>query len=69
MKATREIPQARVFIPNKGHHDYTDAKRFGELTFVTKGVQNKYGVANIARVWEDALEASLPTDYILQTDY
>lgn len=62
-----ELSQARVFIPNKGYHDYTDAKRYGELSFVTTGIQNKFGVANMARLWEDALADSLPTDYILQT--
>ena len=65
MESIRET--RRVFIPNKGHHDYTDAKRYGELVFVTKGIQNKFSVANMARCWEAALEDSLPTDYILQT--
>jgi len=66
MEDIRETPQ-RVFIPNKGHHDYSDAKRFGALHFVTKGIQNKYGIANMARCWEAALEDSCPTDFILQT--
>ena len=65
MEPIREFQ--KVFIPNKGHHDYTDAKRYGELIFVTKGIQNKFSVANMARCWEDALEYSQPTDYILQT--
>lgn len=57
----------KVFIPNKGFHDYTDAKRFGQLVFVTKGTQNKYGVSNMARCWDAALKDSTPQDYILIT--
>ena len=57
----------KVYIPNKGHHDYTDAKRFGSLSFVTKGSQNKFGVANMARCWDAAIENSSPHDYILVT--
>ena len=63
----KEEKEIKVFIPNKGFHDYTDAKRFGTLTFVTKGSQNKYGVSNMARCWDAALEESSPSDYILLT--
>ena len=57
----------KVFIPNKSHHDYSDAKRFGELTYVTSGVQNKYNTTLMARLWEDALKESTEYDYLLQT--
>ena len=59
--------EPRVYVPNKGFHDYTDAKRYGSLHFVTTGVQNKYGVSNMARCWMDALSDSSPDDFILQT--
>ena len=61
------MEDVKVFIPNKGFHDYTDAKRFGVLTFVTTGLQNKYGVSNMARCWDAALQSSTPNDYILIT--
>ena len=57
----------KVFIPNKGSHDYTNAKRFGELTYVTSGYQNKYNVGTMIRCWRHALLDSTPEDYILQT--
>ena len=63
----KEEKEIKVFIPNKGFHDYTDAKRFGALTFVTKGSQNKFGVSNMARCWDSALKDSSPHDYILVT--
>ena len=57
----------KVFIPNKSHHDYSDAKRFGELIYVTSGVQNKYNTTLLARLWEDVLKKSSAEDFILQT--
>lgn len=57
----------KVFIPNKSHHDYSDAKRFGELIYVTSGVQNKFNTTLMARLWEDVLKKSNKDDYILQT--
>ena len=59
--------EVKVFIPNKGFHDYTDAKRFGTLTYVTTGSQNKFGVSNMARCWDAAIQDSSPSDYILLT--
>lgn len=61
------IREPKVFIPNKGYHDYSDAMRFGQLCYVTTGVQNKYGVSNMARCWAAALADSNPDDFILQT--
>src|SRR3990167_9797299 len=57
----------KVFIPNKSFHDFSDAKRFGELVYVTSGVQNKYNTTLMARLWQDALQESSHDDYILQT--
>lgn len=57
----------KVFIPNKGSHDYTDAKRFGTLEYVTSGYQNKYSIGSMIRCWKHALIESSPDDYILQT--
>ena len=59
--------EAKVFIPNKGFHDYTDAKRFGEIIYITTGSQNKFGVSNMARCWDAAIKDSSPHDYILVT--
>lgn len=58
---------AKVFIPNKGAHDYSDALRFGSLEFVTKGQINAYAVNTMARVWNEALKDSSPDDWIMLT--
>ncbi len=57
----------KVFIPNKGVHDYSDAERYGQIVFVTKGEQSKNAVGKMARRWADVLKNSSPNDYILVT--
>lgn len=58
---------AKVFVPNLSNHNFTDAKRYGELIYVTKGEQAKFGVNSMARCWTAALEQSQPDDYIIIT--
>lgn len=55
----------KVFIPNKGGHDYSDAERFGELIFVTEGTQNRFATAGIYRAFIDAMVDSDKMDYFL----
>lgn len=57
----------KVFIPNLSNHNFIDAKRYGQLVFITKGEQAKYSVNSMARCWAAAMEDSKPTDYILLT--
>ena len=57
----------KVFIPNKGSHDYSEAKKFGELSFVTSGMMNPYNVGKLVRCWERALRYSDKDDYIVVT--
>jgi hypothetical protein len=57
----------KVYIPNKSGHLYDDAKRYGELVFVTAGVQNKYSVNHMVRVWSEVLKDSSPEDCIVLT--
>ena len=55
----------KVYIPNKGGHDYSHAARFGEIIFVTEGTQNRFAIANIYRAFVDAMEGSDKMDYFL----
>ena len=57
----------KVFIPNKSGHIYDDAKRYGEIVFVTAGLQNKYSVNQMTRIWNDALKNSKADDLIVLT--
>lgn len=54
-----------VYVINKSSHDYSEAERFGELIFLSKGRRNKLAVASMYREFEESLKHSEPTDYIL----
>lgn len=58
---------SKVFVPNKGAHDYSDAERFGELEYVTKGQINSFAVGTMARIWAESLKDSSPDDWIILT--
>ena len=58
---------SKVYIINKGGHDHSDAKRFGELIFLSEGAINRYSTGNIYRIFTEGLVDSLPEDYILIT--
>jgi hypothetical protein len=55
----------KVFIVSGGGHDYSDAKRFGELVFCTDEVVRKDDVAQMYRVLSHALSESNPEDCII----
>jgi hypothetical protein len=55
----------KIYIPNKGSHNYTDADRYGSVVYVTKGEQNRYAIGTMVRNWVKVLRASTPEDYIL----
>jgi len=57
----------KVYITNDGGHDYSDAKRFGELVWCTEGSLDKEDTAQMYRELGDALYDSMPEDYLLLT--
>lgn len=58
----------KVFVPNFGAgHDYSDAKRYGELVFVTEGSINPFDTGVMNRAWMKALENSSEDDYLVVT--
>ena len=57
----------KVFIPNKGPHDYTEAERFGDLVFCTVGSLDKFDTAEMYRELDDAMHDSQPDDYLIIT--
>ena len=60
-----QIHTPKVFIPNKGFHDYQRAERFGELVYITEGSLNRFEVNQLARQCDEALRVATPGDYIL----
>lgn len=55
----------KVYIINKGGHDYNDAKRFGRLVYLSEGIMNRYSVGRIYREFSSVLKDSHKDDYIL----
>lgn len=58
---------AKVYVVNKGGHNYSDAKRFGELHFLSEGPISKFAVSKIYREFAMQLRESTPNDFILIT--
>jgi hypothetical protein len=57
----------KVLIPNKSHHDFRAAKEFGELTFMSHGPINRFNPNEMARMFEEHIANSSPTDYLVCT--
>ena len=57
----------KVYVPNLGTHDYSDAERYGDLVYVTKGNVHRYAVPAMVRAWVKSLQDSKPDDYIMVT--
>ena len=71
MSEQENLPQCnkmqKVFIMNKGAHDYSDALRYGEISFCTDGLVAKYNTSQMVRIFNDAFKDSDAEDYILMT--
>lgn len=57
----------KVYIVNKSGHDFSDAERFGDLVFMTRGTINRYAVNVIFREFNQYLKDSKPEDFIIVT--
>ena len=57
----------KVFIINRGGHDHSDAKRFGELVYLSEGAVNRYAITEMYREFVQVLKTSNEEDYILLT--
>lgn len=55
----------KVFVINKGYHDYSDARRFGQIEFMSEGSLNKYCVGTILRQFKPFIDQSEGEDFIL----
>lgn len=55
----------KVYIVNKSSHDFSHAKHFGELVFLSYGSMNRYATNNMCREFKDSMKSSSPDDYIV----
>lgn len=61
------ILSTKVYVINKGGHNYSDAARFGELIFMSEGSQNRFAVSATYRSFVETMQGSNEDDYILVT--
>ena len=54
-----------VFIVNKSAHDFSAARDFGRITFMSEGPMNRYSCNNMYRVFSDSMKKSTKNDYIV----
>jgi ATP/ADP translocase len=55
----------KVYVVNKSTHDLEEAKRFGELVYLSIGTVSKFATTNMVRLFTRKLQDSEAHDYIL----
>ena len=65
----RNIPEektmGKVFIVNRSSHDFSPAKKFGEIVFLSEGPMNRYSTNNMHRIFKEVMSDSDEGDYIV----
>ena len=59
------LRRPRVYVPNKGAHDYSAATTFGDLVFITEGTINKFAIDTYYRSAIDSMMDSQAQDFLL----
>jgi len=54
-----------VYIVNKSSHDFSAARNYGKLIFLSEGPMNRYSTNNMLRVFADKMSDSKKDDYIV----
>lgn len=55
----------RVFITNSAGHDFSNAKQFGELVWVTKGFVSFHSLDRLKHILSEKLQDTNKDDYLL----
>jgi hypothetical protein len=55
----------KVFIVNRGCHDYSKAQEFGTLVVMSEGSFSRFATGKIFREFEKSVKSSEPEDLIL----
>jgi len=59
------MTKRKVFVINQSSHDYSSAKDFGRLVYMTTGSINRFACSKMARIFENHLKNSTEHDYLL----
>jgi len=55
----------KVYIVNKSNHDFSPARNYGELVFLSEGPMNRYSTNNMMRAFTEKMRLSHDDDYIV----
>lgn len=55
----------KVFVPNRSHHDFADAARFGDIVYLTDGIVNRFQINQIYRQCKAIMKDATEQDFIL----
>jgi hypothetical protein len=55
----------KVFVVSKSGHDFSDARRYGELVTISEGIVDKWEINHMHRIASEAMKGSSSEDYIL----
>ena len=58
---------SKVYIINDSGHDYKEAEKYGELTYLTRGKVASYATNQHYRTFAEIMSDASPNDYILVT--
>jgi hypothetical protein len=55
----------KVYVVNKSAHDFSEARLYGEVVFLSEGPMNRYATNNMHRRFTQLLQHSSKDDYIV----
>ena len=55
----------KVYIPNRSHHDFSQAKKYGDLVFITEGSVDRFNLSELFRAVVENMEDAEEGDYLL----
>lgn len=59
------MDKTKVYIVNKSAHDFSVARFYGEVIFLSEGPVNRYAVNNMMRIFTEKMKDSQPDDYLV----
>lgn len=57
----------KVYVVNNSGHDFSPAKEYGELIFLSEGLVNSFNINKMYRMFAPILDESRPEDWILMS--
>lgn len=57
--------ETKVYVVNNSGHDFSPAKKFGKLVYLSEGRMNRFQTNQMYRMFSEKMENSTENDYIL----